>query len=1311
MSNLTTISKNDLPLESMRFDRLREIGLKRIQELSKTIWTDYNLHDPGMTTLEALCYAITDLGYRLTFDIKDLLANDPETEGDVDFKNFFTARQILHNAPVTLKDFRKLLMDVAVLADGEVLGIKNAWALPSTDSEMKLYVDKVKEKLDYFPTVTDKDGFFIKGLYNFLLEFDQSIKHGDLNSNALSGTYIVRDFTDPLLNGVEIKINVHFPRWDEPEIDFQNDASIITAIKNLKIEFDEMPTGYLLWTSNELNSTVALKGIKTISGVPVDIPGLSLLDNLVNHFIFEDAGGILQRYKAKIEVINSIISKADDRLSESRPLCEDYLNSKALKVEEIAICGDIEIDPFADAATVAATIYFEISKFLSPEVYFYSLPDMKAKGKSTEDIFEGPALEHGFIDDDELRASAQRCTIRVSDIIQIIMNTEIDGKKVVRSASGLQLANFPEDDDGAIAQKSVKWCLALAVDQFYVPRLSTIASNLSFYKNSLPFAFDQDDMQLKLNALFATAKKRYPANPVLDKPLPTGNWREITDYSSIQQDFPLVYGVGAEGVPNLPKDEAARQERLTNVKQFKGFLSFFDQLLYGYLQQVNGLKYLFSLNQELDEYDQPLLNKSYFSEPLNAIPNEVVPNAQDQQIFTPDYATKLQGITETKGEFEERKNRFLDHLLARFCEQFSDYALIAYTIDGQKAGAELIKDKLSFLNAYPEISSNRGKAFNYKNELCWYYENISGYEKRITSLLGIDPKKPECLFFSPAFKIINGLTDCRIETKVGSKVYFQGTQSHANVAAAKLEMEKLISAGVLLNNYQIVEGSVAGKFKVILFEDRVARKSIACSKSLNFSITAAKTLIKDHIGLCYNELCNHVLASRKNLTPPIRNYFEIITHEVDATSVPSLHKVKYQLFDKPKGNQDRKIIFKGILEGPEVQGIDEAEKISNTEMSLLWKFIKFASDEDYYRFEPQNSINYEPNYHFEVFDIYGNTVGDHQGKNYNQPLAEMIEDSPYSKHFKIINSASNNGTYTVNNTVATGANIKIEIDEILPSNFPDGKVCFTETFAAIIHENGRELIFDNIDLTSRISAGNSLTFVISPVVMIDFNVIKIDYQGNKTVIVSSIALDKVDGSKILFSRVFDIKSITPKTIVIKAEQEKKAVLNMVKFFNDTFINCEGIHLIEHLLLRPKNNLDKLLNIHTDVDCESCKITDTYSSVMTAVMPYWPDRFRDRNFRAFIEKTLREESPAHIAMNICWVSPLQMDQFEKAYKNWLIQINTVNADDTERIKALKDFIEIIQNLRSVYPSGKLHSCNENEVQKNTLVLNQTNIGIF
>ena len=106
MSELKTISKETPDQLSLQFDKLRELGLARVQDLSKEVWTDYNLHDPGVTTLEALCYAITDLGYRLTFDIQDLLANNPNDadEKDVDFKNFYTPREILHNAPVTLKE-------------------------------------------------------------------------------------------------------------------------------------------------------------------------------------------------------------------------------------------------------------------------------------------------------------------------------------------------------------------------------------------------------------------------------------------------------------------------------------------------------------------------------------------------------------------------------------------------------------------------------------------------------------------------------------------------------------------------------------------------------------------------------------------------------------------------------------------------------------------------------------------------------------------------------------------------------------------------------------------------------------------------------------------------------------------------------------------------------------------------------------------------------------------------------------------------------------------------------------------------------
>jgi len=64
---------NKLP-NSQNYRFLRKEGIALIQNLSGDSWTDYNTHDPGITLLEAICYALTDLGYRTSFDIQDILA-------------------------------------------------------------------------------------------------------------------------------------------------------------------------------------------------------------------------------------------------------------------------------------------------------------------------------------------------------------------------------------------------------------------------------------------------------------------------------------------------------------------------------------------------------------------------------------------------------------------------------------------------------------------------------------------------------------------------------------------------------------------------------------------------------------------------------------------------------------------------------------------------------------------------------------------------------------------------------------------------------------------------------------------------------------------------------------------------------------------------------------------------------------------------------------------------------------------------------------------------------------------------------------
>ena len=68
--------------DEFEFAGLRRQGLKYAQQLSGEIWTDYNLHDPGVTILEQLCFALTDLLYRTGYAVPDLLT---DADGEPDY--------------------------------------------------------------------------------------------------------------------------------------------------------------------------------------------------------------------------------------------------------------------------------------------------------------------------------------------------------------------------------------------------------------------------------------------------------------------------------------------------------------------------------------------------------------------------------------------------------------------------------------------------------------------------------------------------------------------------------------------------------------------------------------------------------------------------------------------------------------------------------------------------------------------------------------------------------------------------------------------------------------------------------------------------------------------------------------------------------------------------------------------------------------------------------------------------------------------------------------------------------------------------
>ena len=117
-------------------------------------------------------------------------------------------------------------------------------------------------------------------------------------------------------------------------------------------------------------------------------------------------------------------------------------------------------------------------------------------------------------------------------------------------------------------------------------------------------------------------------------------------------------------------------------------------------------------------------------------------------------------------------------------------------------------------------------------------------------------------------------------------------------------------------------------------------------------------------------------------------------------------------------------------------------------------------------------------------------------------------------------------------------------------------------------------------------------------------------------------------------------------------------------------------------------------------------SDPYSCWASVVIPYWPKRFQNTNFREFFNNTLRREVPAHVALRICWVDARQLLDFEEKYQRWL---NVICRDeDCDRQSAQDDLVACLFNLVNIYPLAKLIDCGGNN-DGNAVVLNHTKLG--
>ena len=595
MSDPITIT-ND-PLEpGMDYTRLRNEGQQLITRLAGQVWTDYNVTDPGITLLESLCYAITDLSYRLGFDMQDLLAANPDSHSTA--KQFFSAGEILPVNPLTAIDYRKLLIDIN--------GVKNAWLEKAEACEIPVAYNPATVSLS-FPVATAGTDHLrtLNGLYRVLLELDGS------------------------------------------------------------------------------------------------------------------------------EQRDTVIERVKKRLHQFRNVGEDFSEVRVLGNEEITIKASVEIHHDTDVNEILADVYIALNHYLSPVPAFYTLDERLASGYRVEDIFRGPILDHGFLDDDELLRFQRRTELHAADLIALLL--DIDGIVAVKKVRLSQGRQSPVD-----------WILKISDPANTRPVLKPLIRffddndvTFSTHEGTATVLPDKDIVIKKVEAYLAQERKT-AKGPIISQDLspPAGRYRNLTDFVSVQNELPGNYGVGRHGLSG-----SASELRRAQAKQLQAYLMVFDQLLLNYLAQLAHTRELFAVRPDRGIAEAEAPSSTYFATELSP---EVAGVEDIIAGYGSGYSSELASTVANPDIDTDRMNRFLNHLLARHGQDFTSAAML-YPLAGDNGNltgristaVKVIPAKQRFLQDYADLSRNRAKGFDYTVVNSTGADNVAGLKKRISRLLDI----------------------------------------------------------------------------------------------------------------------------------------------------------------------------------------------------------------------------------------------------------------------------------------------------------------------------------------------------------------------------------------------------------------------------------------------------------------------------------------------------------------------------------------------------------------------------------------------
>jgi hypothetical protein len=398
-------------------------------------------------------------------------------------------------------------------------------------------------------------------------------------------------------------------------------------------------------------------------------------------------------------------------LHQHRSLCEDFVDVIVLPVENIRLRAAFDITSGVEPEKILAQCVLLLEPSIARTIQSKTYDNLKNDNYSLDRIYQGPLLTNGFITEHDLVNGQYHGEIRVSDLMGILR--DIPDLMAIREMSiGIENPDYSYSDQRIDWHK---WVLPLSSAR--AVRLSDISTNweqlsLTFYKSGNACPLDEERYLFWREHFVQNAQSESAQQSDPDR-LPRGRYRELGHYRSLQEELPLVFGVGKDNdIAGISDQRAALRSQL------QAYLAIFDHVLSAYIRQLQHAKDLLSVSANWDS--------SYFSTPLTDI-------AGSESILAEDYSEQATLLNESLDidDNGERINRILDHLLARMGERFTDQSLL------QLNNEDYLDAKRHYLRNSARLISQRSLGFNRLGQSFWDTDEIAGFSERISALLGI----------------------------------------------------------------------------------------------------------------------------------------------------------------------------------------------------------------------------------------------------------------------------------------------------------------------------------------------------------------------------------------------------------------------------------------------------------------------------------------------------------------------------------------------------------------------------------------------